>query len=480
VTVAIDFGKGSVKVLVHKGGTYRAASADLDSALTGEARQAALSEAARTAAAALGLKPGTTVHTAVPRALAIVKSLTLPDVPEPEVEPLLRFQAAKVLPFPLAELSLAWANLGQEPHGSGQRYSLGAVHQDTLGELRALIEGAGFKAGRLEVSSQAAARAIVAESEDLTTGEVLLLDVGHTTTDVMLIEEGKLRFSRSATVGASSEGAQERLGQEVVRSLVAARTEGGASERVGPPDRLLVSGGGSRASALVDSIGALVRTKAEAVGPRDLSDSGGAPLAPASAGPYLVVRGLLGEAGAIPRLDFAGRARAQQVQRGRNRNLAALIGGIALLVLGIGGIQLYLDGLEAEVLALESERALLEPSVKRAKSVRTELRRITDWDARKGRELEALHAVSQALPDQDRAYLTQLRWTDGQAIRIVGRAKDGAAAESFFSDLEADPRVSSARVEQIRAPRGKALGVEFSGSVRLVDPQAPTNEGSVK
>lgn len=477
MTVAIDFGKGCVKVLVRKGATYRAASADLDPSLKGEARQQALSEAAKSAAGALGVKAGTTVHAAVPRALAIVKSLTLPDVPAAEVEPLLRFQAAKVLPFPLVELALAWANLGPEAHGAGQRYALGAVHQDTLAELKSIIEAAGFKPGRLEVSSQAAARAVATGPEAADSGEVLLLDVGHTTTDVMLIEEGQLCFSRSATVGASSEGAQARLGQEVVRSLVAARTEGGASERVGPPDRLLVSGGGARAAALVQAIGDLVRTQAEAMGPRDLSDPAGAALAPKDAGPYLVVRGLLADEDTVPRLDFAGRARAQQVQRGRNRTLAALVGGVALLVCGVGGLELYLDGLTEQVEALESERAQLEPSVKRAKDVRAELRRIASWDARKGRELEALHAISEALPDQDRAYLTQLRWTDGQAIRIVGRAKDGAAAEGFFSALESDPRVASARVEQIRAPRGKARGVEFSGQVRLVDSQrAPGGE----
>lgn len=474
MTVAIDFGKGSVKVLVHKGGTRRVASADLDPSLKGEARQAALSEAARSAGAALGIKAGTTVHAGVPRALAIVKSLTLPEVPEAEVEPLLRFQAAKVLPFPLAELSLAWARLGPAPHGAGQRYALGAVHQDTLLELRSLIEAAGYKPGRLEISSQAAARAILAGTPSASQGEVLLLDVGHTTTDVMLIEDGTLCFSRSATVGASSAGCQERLGQEVVRSLVAARTEAGASERVGPPDRLLVSGGGSRAAELVAGIGELVRAQAEAVGPDNLVDAAGTAISPESSGPYLVVGGLIGEAGGVPRLDFAGRARAQQAQRGRNRTLAGVIGGALLIALGIGGLELYLDGLEAEVTRLEDERAQLEPSVKRAKAVRAELRRVASWDARKGRELEALHVVSQALPDQDRAYLTQLRWTDGQAIRLVGRAKDGAAAEAFFSALEADPRVSTARMEQIRAPRGKARGVEFSGQVRLVDPQRPS------
>lgn len=469
MTVAIDFGKASVKVLVSKRGEYRAASASLDPSLQGEARLSALAAAAKSAGKALGLKPGTTVHAAVPRALAIVKSLTLPDVPAAEVEPLLRFQAAKVLPFPLGELALAWAELGPAPHGGGQRYSLGAVHEDTINELRSLIEAAGFRPGRLEVTSQASARAL---APVVGPGEVLLLDVGHATTDVLLIENGILSFSRSASVGAGSEGALQRLAQEVVRSLVASRTEGGASERVGPPNRLLVSGGGSAAAGLVAAVGASIRSSAEAIRPTDLLDASGTPLPPDAAGPYLVVRGLLAEPGVVPRLDFAGRARARQVQQGRTRAVGSLVGGILLLLLSVGGLKLYLDDLEQQTLAQEAERAQLEPSVTRAKGVRVELRRIAAWDARKGRELEALHAVSQALPNEDRAFLTQLRWTDGQAIRLVGRAKDGAAAESFFSALEADPRVATARVEQIRAPRGKKRGVEFSGQVRLVDAQA--------
>ncbi|MBL4850179.1 MAG: pilus assembly protein PilM [Planctomycetes bacterium] len=467
MTAAIDYGKASVKVIVAKGGKLRAASANVDPSLKGAARAAALAEAGRTAAATVGLKPGTRVHAAVPRALAIVKGLTLPEVPADEVEPLLRFQAAKVLPFALNELALAWTALGPDSAG-GQKYALAAIHEKTLSELRELIEATGFKPGRLEVSSQAAARSL---DPSKTQGEVLLLDVGHATTDVMLIDGGRLGFSRSASVGAGSEGWEARLTQEVVRSLVAARTEGGASERVGPPDRVLVSGGGSTVGGLVDAVGAAIRTRAEAIAPTDLCDSSGALLEAKVAAPYFVARGLLGEVGAVPRLDFAGRAQVRATQRSRTRAVVAAIGSLLLLVAGIGGANVYLDSLESSLAERKAERDLLEPSVKRAKAVRVQLRRVAAWDARKGRELEALHAVAEALPDEDRAYLTQLRWTDGQFVHLAGRAKSGGDAEDFFSALDADPRIESARMEQVRQPRGKKRGVEFSGKLRLVDPQ---------
>ena len=48
----------------------------------------------------LGVKPGAEVHVAVPRAWAVVKSLTLPDVGPEELPQLLRFQAAKAIPVP--------------------------------------------------------------------------------------------------------------------------------------------------------------------------------------------------------------------------------------------------------------------------------------------------------------------------------------------------------------------------------------------
>ena len=369
----------------------------------------------------------------------------------------------------LDELHLAWAYLGQAAHGGGARYGLGAVREDTLAELRRLIDEAGLRPGRLEISSQAAARSLSALAPK---GEALALDVGHATSDVLLLQDGGLLFSRSASVGVGGERWRARLPQEVVRSLVAARTEAGASERIGPPDRVVVSGGGAGNPELLAALSESLNLAAEAAAPAGLCDAAGAPLEPAQAALFLVARGLLGEAGPVPRLDLAGQEVALAARRTRTKLASGLLAaGVALLAL-CGAAYLYIDSQAHGLAALESERSQLEPAVKRAKALRDELRRVGEWDARKGRELEALHAVSEALPSGERAYLTQLRWTEGQSVRLVGRAKDGAAAEEFFSALAKDPRVHSAQVEQIRQPTGKGVrGVEFSGLLRLVDPQ---------
>src|SRR5690606_14445615 len=81
---------------------------------------------------------------------------------------------------------------------------------------------------------------------------------------------GRLVYTRSASVGSGRAGDGEawlaRLEQEVMRSLVAARTrtggEAGAADegtpRGGPPDALLLAGGGSGLSALRDVLAARV------------------------------------------------------------------------------------------------------------------------------------------------------------------------------------------------------------------------------
>lgn len=469
MTAALDFGRASVKIVAERGGLWRCAASPVDPSLEGPARAEALIAGAKLSAQALGLKKGTLIHAAVPRALAIVKTLTIPAVPAAEVEALLRYQAAKILPFALDELHLAWADLGPAVHGGGVRYALGAVREDTLAELRRLIEAAGLRPGRLEISSQAAARSLALLAP---TGEALALDVGHATSDVLLLQDGALLFSRSASVGVGGERWRARLTQEVVRSLVAARTEAGASERIGPPDRIVVSGGGAGNAELLLALSESLNHQAEASAPAQLCDPAGAPLQPAEAALFLVARGLLGPPGSVPRLDLAGQAVAIAARRSRTQLATGLIGAGLALALLLGAGYSYLDGRATGLAELEAERAQLEPAVKRAKALRDELRRVGEWDARKGRELEALHAISAALPSGERAYLTQLRWTEGQAVRLVGRAKDGASAEEFFSALEQDPRVASAQVEQIRQPTGKDVrGVEFSGFLRLVDPQ---------
>ena len=459
MTLGLDLGRAGVKLVRRTKRGLTCAEQPVDPELSGEAREDALVAALEAARIELGVRPGAEVHVAVPRAWAVVKSLTLPDVGPEELPQLLRFQAAKAIPFDLSELSLTWAELGPDGAG-GKRYALAAVKESTLDELRVILTRAALRPGRLEVSSQAAARLVSPEA-----GEVLLVDVGHSTSDVLLIDEGRLIYSRSASVGLGSEGWQERLPQEVARSLVAARTEAGAAEPEHPPARVLLAGGGAEDPALHSALTQRVGAPVEAIHVEGQDD--------AARGARLVIAaGLVAPVRAeLPYLDLAHRARAHAARSTRRRNVSgSLVGGV-LLVAGVIGGHLYLQAQEAAIAELETESEALGPSVQRVKALQEELRSIRGWDAHKGRELEALLAVTAALPGEDEAYLTELRWSHGRGLGLRGRAKSWANVEAFFSRLEQDPLVRAASIEQVSLPKNKnSRGVEFAGQVRLVIP----------
>lgn len=474
--VGVDLGRAGVKLVTCDArGAARGAERPVDPTLTGEARRAALVQALADAARELGLRPGAELHVAVPRAQGIVKRLELPSAPDAELDAMVRLQAAKELPFPLSDTVIAWAREGAGAQG-GERVTFTAVRRETLEELRGVVEAAGFRAGSLEVSTKAAARTVVLEGPAQEAGqgpghEVLLVEVGHATSDVIVTRGGRLVYTRSASVGSGRAGEGEgwlaRLEQEVMRSLVAARTraggEVGASDegapRGGPPDALLLAGGGSGLSALRDVLAARVGREPQIL--RGLPDGDDE-----RAARFVVARGLADPrpTPGIPRLDLAHRAQARAARGTRQRvAVGAGLALAALVALGVSVQQAFATA-EAEVSELEALRADLEPAVTRVRQARAELDQARAWTARKGLELELLLAVAAALPDAERVYLTQLRWVEDRPLRLAGRAKDWGAAAALFSRLEADPRFARATFDAIRRPREpKAIGVEFSG-----------------
>lgn len=478
--VGVDLGRAGVKLVACDArGAARGAEQPVDPSLSGEARRAALVQALADAARELGLRAGAELHVAVPRAQGIVKRLELPSAPDAELDAMVRLQAAKELPFPLSDTVIAWAREGAGAQG-GERVTFAAVRRETLDELRGVVEAAGFRAGSLEVSTKAAARTLVLEgpAQEAAPGsaqapghEVLLVEVGHATSDVIVTRGGRLVYTRSASVGSGRAGEGEawlaRLEQEVMRSLVAARTrtggEAGApaegTPRGGPPDALLLAGGGSGLDALRGVLAARLGREPQIL--RGLPDGD-----PERAARFVVARGLADPrpTPGIPRLDLAHRAQARAARGTRQRMaVGAGLALAALVALGVS-VQQAFAAAEAEVSELEALRADLEPAVQRVRQARAELDQARAWTARKGLELELLLAVAAALPDPERVYMTQLRWVEDRPLRLAGRAKDWGAAAALFSRLEADPRFARATFDAIRRPREpQAIGVEFSG-----------------
>jgi Tfp pilus assembly PilM family ATPase len=393
------------------------------------------------------------VDVTVPRSQAIEKRLLLPAVEAHELEPLVRFQLAKDLPFDLEAVTVAWQVVPQASE-SGTVVACVAVRRERVDALRALLREAGLTPGRILVATDAAARGLALAGASK--GRALLLDVHPGATDIVILNQGQLAFSRTSSAGPGAEGWQERLASELSRTLTAAEPDCG-----GRPDALYLAGASDEALAAaltkrlelpVTSLGP-AGDAARLVAARGLADPSPAP-------------------GPAP-LDLAHAARFRHA-RTQKRQLAAAALVVALLaVVSLLVARSQVSAREGAVAELRDERTRLAPRARAAASIQRELAAAEAWTDRKGRELEVLLAVTRALPE-DEAYLTQLRWSENGELQLGGRAKEWETVGRFFAALDRDPLIESADFADVRRPREKgALGYVFTGSARLVEGGAP-------
>lgn len=461
MAVGAVLGWGSVQLLVAGPKGVRAGEREVDPTLAPPARREAQVKALRELARELGAKGP--VHLAVPRSEAILRRMPGPPVPEPELAQIVRLQAKKDLPFDPAEVELCFARATKED------LVYAGVRRTVIQELKATLAEAGLKAGRLEVSSQAAARAahLLAGPIDK---EVLLVLIEPRTCEALVLAPGRPPFARGASAGSADDPAAaraEKLGAELVRTLGAARADRG-EDPGGPPGRLLVAGRGAADAELVAALAARVGCEAKVISGLDGEAADGAR--------YLLARGLADPRpveGLAP-LDLGHHAEATARRDLKNRaTWLGVAAGVLVLAALVGG-RVFLSARAAAIEELEAERERIASKVKEAKRLQEELDRAETWSLRRGRELEVMLLVARALPP-DEAYLTQVRWQEGGEVRLAGRAKEWEAAGRFFSALEQDPRVERAAPDDIRRAQEKeALGVQFSGTARLKGEQEGT------
>jgi Tfp pilus assembly PilM family ATPase len=481
--MGLEIGRRSLQLVMLDAGrrpddpprSVRGVQRELDPALEGDARRQACIRALKECAAELGAGKGECAI-AVPRAEAVVKTVVLPQVPAEERARLIRFQAAKEVPFELDQVVLASGVVGASV-GAGNadggpnapvEVTYAAVRTGVVDGLRSIVREAGLVPGRLEVATQAAARALRLISPEET--EALLICIGSIASDIVLIRRGRVAFTRSASVGhardpketgtAEAERWLERLVAEVQRSLRSV-----TGEATDAPRALLVAGAGGREAGAVATLATRLGIPGRALDP---IGNGSDPA-------FLVARGLA-EArpvAGIPLLDLAGIADARAAASDKRR--AVIAGGLAagLLVTGlaffhdkVGDMETYADKLDAQVKAIK-------PQVDAVKALDHQVQVAKSWEARKGRSLEILLAVSKALPPED-AYLTRFQWSEGQNALLAGRARDGEAVEKFVRRLSRDPLVERATPDFIRRPdkasEAESKGLDFAVTAKVREP----------
>ncbi|NTW29645.1 MAG: type IV pilus assembly protein PilM [Candidatus Moranbacteria bacterium] len=161
------------------------------------------------------MKPETReVCISMPSFLGLISLIDFPKMTDAELEEAVRFEARKYIPSPLEDVSLSWELLGKkgadEPSsedGKQQKSEIllvAALNKDVW-QYEGYVNAVGYKMKLLELETFSIVRAVV--GHDL--GTFLVIDIGARAANLILVEGGYVKKSRSIDAG----------GRDVTRSL---------------------------------------------------------------------------------------------------------------------------------------------------------------------------------------------------------------------------------------------------------------------
>lgn len=152
----------------------------------------------------------------IPGFFSLIFFVELPEMPEAEIEQAVKFEAAKYIPTPIAEVSLGWEMIGsvQEKQIEGGQVSaqgrktqvmVVSVPKSTALKYGELVKSVKLRSKAIEVENFAAARALIGNDK----GTFMIVNIGAKATDFTVVSDGVVRITRNIDVG----------GVEISRSL---------------------------------------------------------------------------------------------------------------------------------------------------------------------------------------------------------------------------------------------------------------------
>jgi type IV pilus assembly protein PilM len=130
---------------------------------------------------------------ALPGSVAFTTVIRMPKMSKSETGKAISYQAEQYIPMPLNEVKLDWHIIEATKDGKQQEVLIVAAPIRSIQKYVSIVEGAGLELQALEVNPIAEARSIVPN----TMTEVVIVDVGRTSTDISIISQGIVRHIRS-------------------------------------------------------------------------------------------------------------------------------------------------------------------------------------------------------------------------------------------------------------------------------------------
>ena len=136
---------------------------------------------------------GKEVSVALPESLVFTRTIKFPSLTDQEIESAVKWEAEQYIPIPLPEAIVEHQIVERSQNTQGNVTVLLVASPKVLVEKYIkLLAGAGLTTVGVETEALAICRSLAPE-----TGTVLLLDFGAQSTNIAIIKDGMIRFSRS-------------------------------------------------------------------------------------------------------------------------------------------------------------------------------------------------------------------------------------------------------------------------------------------
>lgn len=138
---------------------------------------------------------------AVPGRSVFTRTRTLPPVPEHKVTQIVRYEIQQQIPFALDQIALDYQILNRTESGSYD-VMMAAIKVDVVDKQLEVLKGTKCTIGMVDVCPLAAYNWLKHAGEFGTEGEcVAVLDMGASTTDIVIERGGQFRFTRPLSLG---------------------------------------------------------------------------------------------------------------------------------------------------------------------------------------------------------------------------------------------------------------------------------------
>ena len=169
------------------------------------------------------------VVTALPESQIFTRVVEMPQLSKQEIQSAIDYEAEQYVPIPLSEVRLTWQILSSRV-GPDKKPKvdilLVAAPNNLINKYLRILKAAALTAVSLETETTAVVRALVQRIEGSPT--TLIISIGASTTDLTIIENTQINFTRSIATGGSAlaRGVANDLGFETDQAVEYMKTYG--------------------------------------------------------------------------------------------------------------------------------------------------------------------------------------------------------------------------------------------------------------